>query len=136
MQPVLVQVSVGELLDKLVIMELKTLRIPGEQKQRNIREELALLQQSFAELALSVDGLDMLLNNLRQVNSELWDIEDNIRACEKQQRFDHEFIALARSVYLKNDERAALKRSINELCGSRLREEKYYTEYTLAEPMA
>lgn len=135
MHSVLVQVSVGELLDKLVILELKALRIPGEQRQRNIHAELALLQQSFAELVPRIDGLDALIDSLRQVNSELWDIEDNIRACEHQQRFDHEFVALARSVYLKNDKRAALKASINELCGSRLREEKYYTQYTHPEPV-
>src|SRR5690348_15662522 len=89
MHSVLVQVSVGELLDKLVILELKASRIPGEEQQKNIRAELVLLQQSFAELALSIDGLDVLIDSLRQVNSELWEIEDNIRTCEQQQRFDN-----------------------------------------------
>jgi len=136
MHSVLVQVSVGELLDKLTILELKALRIPGEEQQKNIHAELVLLQQSFVELAPRGAGLDVLIERLRQVNSELWNIEDDIRTCERERRFDEEFIALARSVYRKNDERAALKASINELCGSTLREEKYYTQYALQEPAA
>jgi len=134
LHPVLVHVSVGELLDKLVILELKALRIPGERQQRNIRAELQLLRQSFAELELAPNGLELLIEGLRHVNDELWQIEDEIRSCENQQRFDGEFVALARSVYQKNDERAALKRRINDLCGSSLREEKHYTGYARPEP--
>ena len=135
MHSVLIPVSIGEFFDKLVILELKAIRIPEEQ-QHNIRAELVLLQQSVAKLALAGDGFDVLLDGLRQVNSELWDIEDAIRACEYEQRFDDKFIALARSVYFKNDERAALKRNINALCGSTLREEKHYTHYARPEQMA
>ena len=136
MHPVLVQVSVGELLDKLVILELKAARIPGEEQQRNARAKLTLLQESFAELALNIDGLDMLIDSLRRVNGKLWDIENAIRACEYERRFDDEFIALARSVYINNDERAALKASINALCGSHLCEEKHYTQYERRECVA
>lgn len=126
--------AIFELLDKFVIMELKAQRIPGEEQQKNIRAELALLQQSFAELK-APEGLDMLIEDLRNINSELWHIEDAIRLCEQAQRFGDEFVALARSVYLKNDERAAIKRRINELCGSHLREEKHYTKYAQMKPM-
>lgn len=129
MRPVLVQVSVGELLDKLVILELKASRILGELQQRNIQAELQALRRTYDELELDWAGLDELLNRLRRVNGELWQIEHEIRTCEQQQRFDREFVTLARSVYLKNDERAALKRRINVLCGSPLREEKSYPEY-------
>jgi len=134
MHPVMVQVSVGELLDKLVILELKARHVPGERQQRNIQTELQLLRQSFAGLALAPRGLDALIHGLRLVNAELWQIEDDIRICENEQKFDAKFVELARSVYRKNDERAALKRSINDLCGSQLREEKHYAEYTRADP--
>jgi len=127
--PVLVQVSVGELLDKLVILELKASRIAGEVQQRNIQAELQMLRRTFAELELDIVGFDELLNALRRVNGELWQIEDDLRSCEKQQRFDSQFVHLARSVYLMNDERAALKHRINVLCGSLLREEKHYVDY-------
>jgi uncharacterized protein DUF6165 len=131
--PVLVRVSVGELLDKLVILELKASRIPGMEQQRNIRTELQLLRQSFAELELASEGVEALVDGLRRVNAELWQIEDEIRGCENEQRFDDSFVALARSVYRKNDERAELKRSINELCGSQIKEEKHYRQYARPE---
>jgi Family of unknown function (DUF6165) len=130
LKPVLVGVSVGELLDKIVILELKAARIAGERALRNVQNELRLLQQSLAELDLDLAALAPLIDGLRRVNAELWRIEDEIRDCEEQQRFDETFIALARSVYLTNDERARLKRSINDASGSALSEEKLYKEYT------
>ena len=132
-QAVQVPISIGELLDRLVILELKAQRILGEEQQRNIRTQLQLLQERFAEFKAAPDGLNALIEALRSVNGELWHIEDSIRKCEQEQKFDDEFIALARSVYLKNDERAAIKREINDLCGSQLREEKHYTPYSRSE---
>ncbi len=131
-QPVLIGVSVGELLDKIVILELKAAKISGERALRNVQNELQLLRRSFAELDLDLVAIAPLIDGLRRVNAELWRIEDEIRDCEERQRFDEGFISLARAVYLTNDERARLKRSINDASGSALIEEKLYKSYTRA----
>ena len=123
------EVSVGELVDKITILQIKTERITDEKKLRNVRTELATLLQTFGEHVTPSKELDTLMQELRTVNEELWDIEDDIREKEHKQEFDQEFIKIARSVYFTNDRRCAIKRAINELCGSRLVEEKSYTEY-------
>ena len=117
--------SWGELLDKITILEIKAARISDPAARANVDRELALLREVAAPV-LPQPGLAVLIDGLRRVNLDLWQIEDDIRAKEAAARFDEEFIALARSVYLKNDKRAALKREINTLLRSELVEEKYH----------
>jgi hypothetical protein len=124
-----IDVSVGELLDKITILEIKSERIADEAKLVNVRRELDILRRTWAESPLSSRDLGDRVARLKQVNEALWDIEDQIRRKERDRAFDDEFIALARSVYQRNDVRAAIKREINELVGSELVEEKSYVEY-------
>ena len=121
----LAPVSWGELLDKITILEIKATRIPDPAARANVDRELVLLRNVAAPVLPQPD-LAALVNGLRRVNLELWQIEDDIRAKEAAVQFDAEFIALARSVYLTNDKRAALKRDINALLQSELVEEKYH----------
>lgn len=126
--PILLPGSVGELIDRLTIFEIKSERIADETKRANVSRELTLLQEAKTSRALRGAKLETLENQLRQVNSALWDIEDSIRRHETKSDFGDEFIRLARSVYKKNDRRASLKRQINMLFGSQLIEEKSYGE--------
>ncbi|MEM9388414.1 MAG: DUF6165 family protein [Pseudomonadota bacterium] len=124
-----VPVSVGELLDKISILEIKHARISDVDKRENVVCELDALRQVRERAVPASTAVDALCSQLRQVNEALWSIEDDIRACERAQCFDAEFIRLARSVYRTNDQRAALKRELNELTGSTLVEEKSYEDY-------
>eukprot|EP01037_Dinobryon_pediforme_P007739 gene7739-7801_t len=119
-------VSIGELLDKITILEIKSERIADPLKLENIRNELDILRAVQSSLPLEQDGLPVLIADLKAVNSDLWIIEDDIRDCEKQQDFGPEFIRLARSVYIQNDKRAKLKHQINIALNSELVEEKSY----------
>jgi uncharacterized protein DUF6165 len=129
MAQISVPVSYGELIDKITILEIKSERIRDAAKVANVRVELDLLQETWRADAAS--GIDIAAERdaLRSVNEALWDIEDRIRVKEKAKAFDVEFIELARSVYIRNDERAAVKRAINEKLGSTLVEEKSYEDY-------
>jgi hypothetical protein len=117
-------ISVGELIDKITILEIKTQRIFSRDKRDNIQRELALLETLLATLALP--DISTHRAELKQINSELWDIENYKRACEQTSNFDLPFIEAARNVYLKNDLRAEIKREINLLAGSDIVEEKSY----------
>lgn len=121
----LAPVSWGELLDKISILELKADRIPDAAAVANVRRELHLLEQ-VAEPVRATPQLAPLVDQLRQVNRTLWDIEDDIRRKELLGAFDDGFVALARAVYQTNDRRAAIKRRINDLLGSALVEEKHH----------
>ena len=124
-----VEVSVGELLDKITILEIKSERITDAGKLANVNKELASLRQTWAESPLSAQDVDKQIAQLKEVNLAIWDIEDNIRRKEAAQVFDDEFIQLARSVYHQNDLRAAVKKEINTLLDSGLVEEKSYVDY-------
>lgn len=129
MDAILVPLSPGELLDKITILRIKSARIQDVGKLDHVRRELALLEQNWrqsipAGAALADDEAALL-----RVNTELWDIEDRIRSHEAQQRFDAGFIELARAVYLRNDERAAIKQRINVKLNSAIVEEKSYQPY-------
>ncbi|MCE3004858.1 MAG: DUF6165 family protein [Xanthomonadaceae bacterium] len=127
-------VSFGELLDKIAILEIKSERIADPAKVANVRRELDLLNETWAaHPASQVDVADLRLA-LKQVNERLWVIEDDIRIKEKRQEFDAEFIRLARAVYFENDDRARVKRALNERLGSTLVEEKSYQDYGSARP--
>jgi len=129
MSDILVPVSPGELLDKITILRIKCARIQDAAKLANVRLELSRLELSRQASVPDDAGLAAEEAALERVNSELWDIEDRIRVQEKAQAFDAEFIELARSVYIRNDERAAVKRQINLKLGSQLVEEKSYADY-------
>ncbi len=122
---ILIPVSAGELVDKITILRVKAARIDPA-KRPNVVKELALLE---AVAAQSLPDLAELIAELEMVNGQLWDIEEGKRDCERRQVFGQEFIELARSVYVENDRRAAIKRRINEAVGSDLVEEKSYRPY-------
>ena len=125
-----VDVSAGELLDKITILEIKSERIKDEAKLRNVRKELDLLRNIWAESPLSRSDISTQMEELKRVNESLWDIEDKVRLKEAAQTFDNEFVQLARSVYQINDKRSVIKRELNRLLGSELMEEKSYTDYS------
>ena len=119
-------ISVGELIDKITILKIKSHLIKDEDKLKNIEKELQSLEELKDELKLDLDKLDPLQSQLYKVNTELWHIENYKRASEKEQLFDDAFINAARQVYLKNDLRAKIKKDINTLVGSTIVEEKSY----------
>jgi hypothetical protein len=125
---ILVPISPGELLDKITILRIKSARIKDPAKLANVRLELALLSETWGRSAAGVD-VSAEEQALQAVNEQLWDIEDLIRDKEATGAFDAGFIELARSVYLRNDERAAIKKRINTRMGSRIVEEKSYASY-------
>jgi hypothetical protein len=127
-----VPVSYGELIDKITILEIKSERIKNASKLANVRVELDLLNGTWQADSAARSDIAAERDALRRVNEALWDIEDRIRVKEKAKAFDAEFIELARSVYIRNDERAVIKRAINEKLGSTLVEEKSYEDYGAA----
>lgn len=124
----LAPLSVGELLDKITILEIKAERIRDPQKQDNVRRELDCLEAVRRRDVAPLPEVETLCRELGQINRQLWDVEDDLRRAECDQCFDRRFIELARSVYRCNDRRAALKRKINELTGSEIVEEKSYAD--------
>jgi hypothetical protein len=129
MAELFVPISPGELIDKITILEIKSARMTDAAKLHNVRTELSLLNQTWNASAFGKTDIRAEWDGLREVNGQLWDIEDRIRDKERESRFDDEFIELARAVYVTNDERAAIKRRINVKLGSALVEEKSYKEY-------
>ena len=125
-----IEVSNGELLDKISILELKLLKIEDKEKLVNIKKEFETLNPLCQKLFEKYDGeLQTHYLELARINGQLWDIEDWIRNCEREKRFDKEFVELARSVYIYNDQRSEIKKIINTITGSDLVEEKSYKEY-------
>ena len=125
-----IEVSNGELLDKISILELKLLKIEDEEKLINVKKEFETLNPLVQELFEKYDGqLQSHYLELAKINGELWNIEDWIRDCEREKRFDKEFVELARSVYITNDKRSEVKKIINILTSSGLVEEKSYKDY-------
>jgi len=129
----LIPVSWGELFDKVTILEIKSSRITDSAKLKNIRNELKLLadiaRQVKHQNEIDIITLEEVSSRLRKANETLWDIENEIRDCEREKNFGSRFIELARAVYKTNDKRAALKFQINKLLGSELIEEKSYQDY-------
>jgi hypothetical protein len=128
MKEILVPISPGELLDKITILRIKSQRMSDPKKVANVRHELGLLEQTWSA---AVAGQDVGTEEkaLEAVNGRLWTIEDDIRDKERAKTFDSGFIELARAVYIENDERAAIKKRINEKLGSTIVEEKSYKDY-------
>jgi hypothetical protein len=129
MKDILVPLSPGELLDKITILRIKVARIQDAGKLANVKLELSLLEQTWRDCVGATHDVALDERALQNVNERLWDIEDRIRDKEAHQTFDRDFIELARSVYLCNDERAAIKKRVNLHLGSRLVEEKSYKPY-------
>lgn len=123
------EISIGELIDKITILQLKNKYIKNEAKLKNVRKELAILCTTRDEKVAKCKELDELTEQLYAANQRLWDIEDACRDKERLKEFDDEFIQITRSVYINNDERCALKRKINTILGSNLVEEKSYAAY-------
>ncbi|MBI3772478.1 MAG: hypothetical protein HY272_07245 [Gammaproteobacteria bacterium] len=123
------EISVGEFLDKITILEIKAERISDPAKLKNIHTELNTLRQTWAKSPFSKHNIAAEIAQLKAINEKLWIIEDDIRDKERDGTFDQQFIELARAVYVTNDERAAVKRTINVKVGSALVEEKSYADY-------
>ncbi len=121
-------ISLGELVDKISILMIKKKNISDSIKIQHVNKELEFLQKTLKKY-ISEDKINEFLLNLVNINSKLWDIEDDIRECERKKLFDQTFIDLARSVYFTNDERAKVKNDINKTFGSELVEVKSYEEY-------
>mgnify|MGYP001212913895 CR=1 FL=1 len=126
MNQFLIPISLGELVDKLTILEIKSEKFTDSALQ-NVRKELLQLKNILSDIELDIDKI--LINELKEINKKLWDIEDAIRVYESKKLFNEKFISLARSVYQFNDQRASLKRKINIKYGSDLIEEKFYSNY-------
>ena len=125
-----VPVSFGEVLDKITILEIKSERIADETKVKNVRLDLEELSRTWDEAVAGQAAIAELRQQLKMVNEQLWEIEDDIRDQEAAQDFGDRFIELARAVYVTNDKRAAIKKDINLALGSRFVEEKSYQDYT------
>jgi len=129
MNKILVEVSVGELLDKISILEIKKDKIKDSEKLKFINEEHAILKDQLDQNVKSDDKLNKLFQSLKEINAKLWIIEDNKRMCEKNSDFTENFIKLSRDVHFLNDNRAKIKLEINNHTGSKIKEIKEYTSY-------
>jgi len=129
MNKILVEVSVGELLDKISILEIKQDKIKDPNKLEFIKSEHSILKDQLEKNVQSSSQLEQLFNSLKQINAKLWVIEDEKRQCEKDKDFGEKFIKLSRDVHFLNDDRAKIKLEINNLTGSKIKEIKEYTSY-------
>ena len=129
MNKILVEVSVGELLDKISILEIKQEKIKDPEKLKFINNEHSILKDQLDNNVKSDEKLNTLFNSLKDINAKLWVIEDDKRLCEKNSDFTEKFIKLSRDVHFLNDDRAKIKLEINNLTGSTIKEIKEYTSY-------
>ena len=129
MNKILVEVSVGELLDKISILEIKQEKIKDNEKLKFIAEEHSILKDQLNNNVKSDQKLNELFESLKQINAKLWVIEDDKRQCEKEKDFTDTFIKLSRDVHFLNDDRAKIKLEINNHTGSKIKEIKEYTSY-------
>jgi phenylalanyl-tRNA synthetase alpha subunit len=121
---ILAEISAGELIDKITILEIKKIKISDAEKLKDINKELDSLNQTFKQFIPDSSSIQQLIDKLKSINLKLWDIENGKRQAEKDQNFGKEFIELARSVYKSNDERAKIKLEINNTLGSNIKEVK------------
>jgi hypothetical protein len=129
MNTILVEVSVGELLDKISILEIKKEKINDSEKLKFINDEYEVLKDQLDKNVKSDEKIDKLFQSLKEINSKLWIIEDDKRLCEKNSDFSEKFIKLSRDVHFLNDNRAKIKLEINHHTGSKIKEIKKYTTY-------
>ena len=121
---ILAEISAGELLDKITILEIKREKITDSEKLKDVNKELSLLTKTYDEKIPNKKKVENLVLNLKKINLKLWDIEENKRKAEREKKFDEAFIQLSRDVYKTNDERAKIKLKINEVLGSNIKEVK------------
>tara|TARA_B000000437_G_C11607007_1_gene289739 strand:+ start:287 stop:676 length:390 start_codon:yes stop_codon:yes gene_type:complete len=126
---ILSEISAGELLDKITILEIKIDKIKNEDDKKEVLKEYKSLKKTQEENIQFNEEIKKLYNELKQTNSKLWEIEDKLRILEKEKKLDEDFIKLARGVYFNNDERSKIKLKINKLLKSNIREIKQYVEY-------
>ena len=129
MNKILVEVSVGELLDKISILEIKQEKIKDHEKLKFINDEHTILKSQFEKNIKTDEKLEALFESLKKINSKLWVIEDDKRLCEKEKNFGEKFIKLSRDVHFLNDDRAKIKLEMNNHTGSKIKEIKEYTNY-------
>ena len=129
MNKIIIEVSIGELLDKISILEIKQGKIKDPEKLKFIDKEHSILKEQLKKNIKSDDKIDNLYQSLKVINTKLWVIEDDKRQCEKDKDFTEKFIKLSRDVHLLNDERAKIKLKINNFTGSKIKEIKEYTNY-------
>ena len=129
MNKIIVEVSIGELLDKISILEIKKEKIKDPEKLKFISKEHLILKDQLEKNVSSDDKLENLFQELKEINAKLWVIEDDKRECEKNKDFDEKFIKLSRDVHFLNDDRAKIKLEINNHTGSSIKEIKEYTSY-------
>ena len=129
MNTILVEVSVGELLDKISILEIKKEKIEDSEKLKFINDEYEILKDQLDKNVKSDEKIDKLFQSLKEINTKLWIIEDDKRLCEKNSDFSEKFIKLSRDVHFLNDDRAKIKLEINNISGSKIKEIKEYTSY-------
>ena len=129
MNKIIVEVSVGELLDKISILEIKKEKIKDPKKLKHINDEYNVLDEQLKKNVNSDEKITKLFHTLKEINSKLWVIEDEKRLCEKNSDFGENFVQLSRNVHLLNDKRANIKLEINNITGSKIKEVKEYTNY-------
>ena len=129
MNKILVEVSVGELLDKISILEIKQEKIKDPEKLKFINDEHSILKDQLTNNVKSDEKIEKLFQSLKDINAKLWVIEDDKRQCEKEKDFTEKFIKLSRDIHFLNDDRAKIKLEINNLSGSKIKEIKEYTSY-------
>ena len=129
MNKILVEVSVGELLDKISILEIKQEKINDHEKLKFINDEHSILKSQLEQNVKTDEKLEKLFQSLKEINSKLWVIEDDKRLCEKEKNFGEKFIKLSRDVHFLNDDRAKIKLEMNNHTGSKIKEIKEYTNY-------
>ena len=129
MNKIIVEVSIGELLDKISILEIKQEKIKDPEKLKFISDEHAVLKDQLTKNVKSNEEIEKLFQSLKEINAKLWIIEDDKRLCEKEKDFTEKFIKLSRDVHFLNDDRAKIKLEINNLTGSKIKEIKEYTSY-------
>ena len=126
---IILEVSAGELLDKISILEIKLVKIKNPDSQQEINKEYKLLKEAHTSNIEMSDKIKHLFGEIKEVNIKLWNIEDKLRICEKNKDFGKNFTELAREVYLNNDKRSKIKLEINKILGSNIREIKQYVNY-------
>jgi hypothetical protein len=126
---ILSEISVGELLDKMSILEIKLEKIKNEESRKEIDREYQMLKELQKSKIEMTDEIETLFKDIKKVNSNLWSIEDKLRICEKNKDFSQDFIELARSVYFNNDKRSKIKSEMNKISGSNIKEIKQYVNY-------
>ena len=126
---ILSEISAGELLDKISILEIKRQKVKDKTNQAEIEKEYKILKEVQNSNIEMTEKLETLFKEIKQVNLDLWNVEDKLRVCEKNKNFGQAFIELARNVYLNNDKRSKIKSEINKILGSNIKEIKQYVDY-------